>query len=102
MGMLQLTEEESGDGALELEQIPDDGSAPARSDGGGVHCSDVGEALAVLCINGVPHQARSIEQCVLGSAAIMVKDMTKVSHQNMLSRVTTLTMARMSLKACRT
>ena len=60
-----LTEEESWDWALELEEVPDDGSAPAWSNGGGIHCSDVGEALALLSINGVPHQARSPKQCVL-------------------------------------
>ena len=60
-----LTEEESGDRALELEEVPDDGSASAWSNGGGVHSSDVGEALGVLSIDGVPHQTRSPKQCVL-------------------------------------
>lgn len=63
-----LTEEESGDRAFELEEVPDDGSGPPRSNGGGIHCSDIGKALALLSINGVPHQAGSPKQCVLRPA----------------------------------
>ena len=68
-----LTEEESGDRALELEEVPDDGSAPAWSNGGGIHSSDVREALALLSIDGVPHQGRSPKQCVLRPACNVAK-----------------------------
>jgi len=50
-----LTEEESRNRALELEQVADDGSTSAWSGWGGIYSSDVGEALAGLGIYGVPH-----------------------------------------------
>ena len=60
-----LTEEKSGDGTLEPEQVADDCAASAWSNGRGIHCCDVGKAALLLCINGVPHQARSPKQRVL-------------------------------------
>lgn len=68
--MQQLTEEESRDGALELEQVADDCTASARCNGGGIDCCDVGEALLVLSIYGVPHQARRPKQGVLCPAKL--------------------------------
>ena len=50
-----LTEEESRNRALELEQVADDGSTSAWSSWGGIDSSDVGKALAGLGIYGVPH-----------------------------------------------
>ena len=69
INMTSLTEKKLGDGALKLEEVPDDGPAAAGGGWGGVHGCDVGEALAVLSINGVPHQARSSKQSVLRPAA---------------------------------
>ncbi len=60
-----LTEEESRNRALELEQIADDGSTSAWSGWGGIDSSDVGKALAGLGIYGMPHQARGPKQSVL-------------------------------------
>ncbi len=60
-----LTKEKRGHRALELEQVPDDGSAASWSCGSSIHSGDVGEAFAVLGINGVPHQAWSPKQSVL-------------------------------------
>ena len=50
-----LTEEESRNRALELEQVSDDGSTSAWSSWGGIDSRDVGKALAGLGIYGVPH-----------------------------------------------
>jgi hypothetical protein len=50
-----LTEEESRNRALELEQIADDGSTSAGGGWGGIDSSDVGKALAGLGIYCVPH-----------------------------------------------
>ena len=50
-----LTEEESRNRALELKQIADDGSTSAWSGWGCIDSSDVGKALAGLCIYSMPH-----------------------------------------------
>jgi hypothetical protein len=50
-----LTEEESRNRALELEQVADDGSTSAWGGWGGIDSSDVGKALAGLGIYGMPH-----------------------------------------------
>ena len=71
--VLSLTEKEPRDRALELEQIPNDSSAPAWGNWSRIHSSDIGEALAVLSIDGMPHQARSSKKSILSPAITLQK-----------------------------
>ena len=64
-----LTEDKTRDGALEEEDIADDGAAAAWGGGNGIDTGDVGETLGGLCIDGGPHEAWRPELCVLSPAS---------------------------------